>query len=63
MKHVLLVSMLLTTLTHAAEPKILFEDNFTAPLSKDWHWSLGTWISENGILRGFESGERCGVSV
>jgi hypothetical protein len=54
MKHVLLVSMLLTTLTHAAEPKILFEDNFTAPLSKDWHWGLG------GDSRGPE-GEKAGA--
>jgi hypothetical protein len=58
MKPILILSILLTTLVRAAEPKILLEDSFTAPLSKDWHWGLGTWSSENGVLRGFESGER-----
>lgn len=41
-----------------AEPKVLLQEKFTTPLSADWHWGLGTWKAENGVLRGFESGPR-----
>lgn len=42
----------------ATAPKVLLDEEFTAPLSADWHWGLGTWTSQDGILRGFESGPR-----
>ena len=35
-----------------------WEEPFTAELSDDWFWGLGTWRAEDGILRGFESGPR-----
>ncbi|WP_395743179.1 family 16 glycoside hydrolase [Prosthecobacter sp.] len=41
-----------------AEPQVLLEEKFTAELSKDWFWGLGTWTSKDGVLRGFESGTR-----
>jgi hypothetical protein len=43
---------------HSAEPQTLLEEKFTAELSKDWFWGLGTWTAKNGVLRGFESGPR-----
>ena len=43
---------------HSAEPQTLLEEKFTAELSKDWFWGLGTWTSKDGVLRGFESGPR-----
>lgn len=57
---VCLLGLLTTSLsqTHCAEPKVVLEEAFDTPLSKDWHWGLGTWTSENGVLRGFESGPR-----
>ena len=44
--------------TSAAEPQVLLEESFTAELSNDWFWGLGTWTAGDGILRGFESGPR-----
>jgi len=43
---------------HSAEPQTLLEEAFTAELSKDWFWGLGTWTVKDGVLRGFESGPR-----
>jgi hypothetical protein len=43
---------------HSAEPQALLEEAFTADLSKDWFWGLGTWTAKDGVLRGFESGPR-----
>ncbi len=43
---------------HSAEPQTLLEETFTADLSKDWFWGLGTWTAKDGVLRGFESGPR-----
>jgi hypothetical protein len=42
----------------SAEPNVLLEEKFDQPLSADWHWGLGTWTAKDGVLRGFESGER-----
>jgi len=42
----------------SAEPQMLLEESFTAKLSKDWFWGLGTWTAKDGVLRGFESGPR-----
>ena len=36
----------------------ILEESFQTPLSKDWFWGLGTWISKEGVLRGYESGPR-----
>jgi hypothetical protein len=44
--------------TISAEPTVLLEEKFDQPLSADWHWGLGTWTAKDGVLRGFESGER-----
>lgn len=43
---------------HASDAKLLLEESFTAELSDDWFWGLGTWTAKEGILRGFESGPR-----
>ncbi|MCB1277960.1 family 16 glycoside hydrolase [Prosthecobacter sp.] len=40
------------------ESQTLLEESFTTELSKDWFWGLGTWTAKDGVLRGFESGER-----
>jgi len=54
-----LLALLLASLAaHAAEPKIILEEQFDAGLSKDWFWGLGTWSTKDGVLRGFESGAR-----
>ena len=59
-----LIPTLLTTLflrvapAFSAEPSVLLEEKFDQPLSPDWHWGLGTWSAKDGVLRGFESGER-----
>ncbi|MHB1079088.1 MAG: family 16 glycoside hydrolase [Prosthecobacter sp.] len=42
----------------SAETQTLLEETFTAELSKDWFWGLGTWTAKDGVLRGFESGPR-----
>jgi hypothetical protein len=42
----------------SAETQTLLEETFTAELSKDWFWGLGTWTAKDGVLRGFESGLR-----
>jgi arylsulfatase A len=42
--------------TTSAAPEL--RETFTTDLSKDWFWGLGTWTAKDGILRGFESGER-----
>lgn len=57
MKRLLPFLCLATTLL-AAEPKVLLKEAFTAHLSKDWFWGLGTWTAKGGVLRGFESGPR-----
>jgi len=44
--------------SQCAEPQTLLEESFTAELSKDWFWGLGTWTAKDGVLRGFESGPR-----
>ena len=44
--------------SQCAEPQTLLEETFTAELSKDWFWGLGTWTAKDGVLRGFESGPR-----
>jgi len=44
--------------TNGAEPTVLLEEKFDKPLSADWHWGLGTWTAKDGVLRGFESGDR-----
>mgnify|MGYP003637502371 CR=1 FL=1 len=36
----------------------LLQEDFATGLSQDWFWGLGTWKANNGVLRGFESGER-----
>ena len=41
-----------------AEPTVVLEEKFDQPLSAEWHWGLGTWTAKDGVLRGFESGER-----
>jgi sugar phosphate isomerase/epimerase len=43
---------------YSAEPSVVLEETFEQPLSADWHWGLGTWTAKDGVLRGFESGER-----
>ncbi len=54
-----LLALLLTALaTQAAEPRIILEEKFDQPLSKDWFWGLGTWTAKDGVMRGFESGPR-----
>lgn len=40
------------------KPSVLLEETFDEPLSPEWYWGLGTWTARNGVLRGFESGER-----
>ena len=42
----------------SVESSTLLEESFTTELSKDWFWGLGTWTAKDGVLRGFESGER-----
>lgn len=37
--------------------EVLLDEPF-AELSKDWFWGLGTWSVNDGVLRGFESGDR-----
>ena len=54
----LLAFLLASLAAHAAEPKIILEEQFDAELSKDWFWGLGTWSTKDGVLRGFESGAR-----
>ena len=44
--------------SQCAELQKLLEETFTAELSKDWFWGLGTWTAKDGVLRGFESGPR-----
>jgi len=41
-----------------AAEQALLEESFKTELSSDWFWGLGTWTVKDGILRGFESGER-----
>jgi sugar phosphate isomerase/epimerase len=43
---------------NGTQARVLLEETFDAPLSADWHWGLGTWTTNAGVLRGFESGER-----
>ncbi len=42
----------------SAEPSVVFEEKFDQSLSSNWYWGLGTWTAKEGVLRGFESGER-----
>ena len=52
-----LTALMLTPL-FADEPRVVLEEKFDIELSKDWFWGLGTWTAKDGVLRGFESGER-----
>lgn len=54
----LIASFALAVTAVAASSHVLLEENFNSSLSKDWFWGLGTWKAENGVLHGFESGER-----
>ena len=61
MRLVILIAVFLGTLcgvSLSAESKTLLEESFTTELSKEWFWGLGTWSAKDGVLRGFESGER-----
>lgn len=51
----LLILMMLPCGLRAGE--VLLDEPFEA-LSGDWFWGLGTWTAKDGVLRGFESGER-----
>ena len=42
----------------SAEPSVLLEETFDQPLSTGLYWGLGTWSAKDGVLRGFESGDR-----
>jgi hypothetical protein len=56
-----LLFALLLLLSHPArseEGKVILEETFSGELSKEWFWGLGTWTARDGVLRGFESGER-----
>jgi hypothetical protein len=55
---IFLLQIVGATYTKSAEPTVLLEEKFDQPLSADWHWGLGTWTAKDGVLRGFESGER-----
>ncbi len=55
---IFLVQILGAAFTLSEEPSVLLEEKFDKPLSADWHWGLGTWTARDGVLRGFESGER-----
>lgn len=50
--------LLLTPVSQAEEGKVILEEAFSGELSKEWFWGLGTWTANDGVLRGFESGER-----
>ncbi len=54
----LLVLLLASGAAYAAEPKVILDEKFEGPLSKEWFWGLGTWGAADGVLRGFESGPR-----
>lgn len=54
----LLVLLLASAAAYAAEPKVILDEKFEGPLSKEWFWGLGTWGAADGVLRGFESGPR-----
>ncbi len=54
----LLVLLLASAAGYAAEPKVILDEKFEGPLSKEWFWGLGTWGAADGVLRGFESGPR-----
>lgn len=61
MKFIVFTAVLLCALcgnVRSAESSTLLEESFTTELSKDWFWGLGTWTAKDGVLRGFESGER-----
>ena len=42
----------------AAPTSAVLEEKFDGELSKDWFWGLGTWTTKDGVLRGYESGQR-----
>ncbi|MCB1232137.1 MAG: hypothetical protein KDN19_17860 [Verrucomicrobiae bacterium] len=48
----------LSPVGHSDEPALLLDEKFDTALSPEWFWGLGTWTAGNGVLRGFESGER-----
>ena len=50
--------LLLIQVSQAEEGKVILEEAFSGELSKEWFWGLGTWKANDGVLRGFESGER-----
>ena len=41
-----------------AATNVCIEEKFDGPLSGEWFWELGTWTTNDGVLRGFESGAR-----
>ena len=47
-----------STVVKADESLVLLEGSFQKPLSGEWYWGLGTWKSDKGVLRGYESGPR-----
>jgi hypothetical protein len=55
---IILPLILGSTLAISTERSVVLEETFDHPLSADWHWGLGTWSAKDGVLRGFESGER-----
>ncbi|TAN39099.1 MAG: hypothetical protein EPN23_00540 [Verrucomicrobia bacterium] len=55
-RFILLLSGALALTTWAAP--VVLEENFSGPLSTNWFWGLGTWTTQDGVLRGFESGPR-----
>ena len=57
----LVLAAMILLISHPAgaiEGKVILEETFSSELSKEWFWGLGTWTARDGILRGFESGER-----
>ena len=35
---------------NGTEARVLLEETFGTPLSADWHWGLGTWTTNGGVL-------------
>jgi hypothetical protein len=50
--------VILATFACVAADAVVLDEKFDGELSKDWFWGLGTWSAKDGVLRGFESGER-----
>lgn len=52
------VILFLSHPVRAEEGKVILDEPFTGTLSPEWYWGLGTWTVKDGVLRGYESGER-----